>query len=139
MFIKLLSTEISTIQSRVRQNVFFIQKKTFKTCLKHHFFRVWKMVPKTLILSLQFTILSSFYSFWMFLLKFNKFHHRKSSGSFNSSTKNKAPTGKRGIFRPQLLYYDILLKNEKNIPNIEQTIRKKNKKHAKKQVFKTVF
>ena len=53
--------------------------------------------------------------------------------------KSKTPADKRGIFRPQLLYYDIILRR-KNIPNIEQSIRKKHtKKHAKKQVFKTVF
>ena len=98
------------------------------------------MVPKTLILSLQFTILSSFSTVLdVFVVEIQQILASKEFSIFQQlKTKNKTPADKRGSFRPQLLYYDIILRR-KNIPNIEKTIKKHTKKHAKKQVFKTVF
>ena len=103
---------------------------------KTSFFRVRKMVPKTQILSLQFTIFSSFIQFLDVFVEIQQISASKEFSIFQQlKTKNKTPTDKRGTFRPQLLYYDIILRR-KNFPNIEQTIRKKT---CKKQVFKTVL
>ena len=66
--------EKSHSAQKSKEGPFDLVRPCKQGCLKHHFFVLGKMVLKTLILSLQFTIFSSFSSFWMFLLlKFNKF------------------------------------------------------------------
>ena len=77
--------------------VFFKTKnrsKRFKR-LKHHFFSCKENGPKNSdFIPTIYHFEQFFYSFWMFLLKFNKFQHRKSSASLNSWKQKNTPADK---------------------------------------------